>query len=197
MAWYRNVNYNIDPRVYDPSDDSFMLIDCLDVCRGDRVLEVGCGCGLVSIHCAREGGHVTCSDINRHALKLAKSNARMNNMELRAIRADIFRGNRSRFDIVIFNPPYLPVGPEERVAGEWIEMAVSGGSDGADLIRRFIPQLKDHLTKKGRGYMIVSSSNPVDELMELASNSGLKVEVAGKLGLFMEVVYCWRLTCTR
>ncbi len=59
-----------DPDVYPPSDDSILFIQSLNVKNGERVLEIGCGSGVVSIHCAKNGCIVTSGDINPKAVKL-------------------------------------------------------------------------------------------------------------------------------
>ena len=59
-----------DPEVYPPSEDSILLIESLDIRRGEKVLEIGCGSGVVSIHCAANGAEVTSVDINPRAVEL-------------------------------------------------------------------------------------------------------------------------------
>ena len=60
------------PDVYPPSEDSELLIESLDVVPGERVLEIGCGSGVVSMHCAANGASVTCADINPTAVELVR-----------------------------------------------------------------------------------------------------------------------------
>ncbi|MBR4180832.1 MAG: methyltransferase, partial [Candidatus Methanomethylophilaceae archaeon] len=55
MEYRPDIRIQEDPDVYPPSDDSILLIESLDVKQGEKVLEVGCGSGIVSIHCALNG----------------------------------------------------------------------------------------------------------------------------------------------
>lgn len=64
-----------DPDVYPPSEDSIFLIRSLDIRPGESVLEIGCGSGIVSLHCAKAGATVTAGDINPVAVELTKRNA--------------------------------------------------------------------------------------------------------------------------
>ncbi len=64
-----------DREVYPPSEDSVMLIQSFDVDADESLLEIGCGSGVVAIHCARDGADVTCGDINPKAVELTRMNA--------------------------------------------------------------------------------------------------------------------------
>jgi len=95
------------PEIYPPSDDTFLLIDALEVGH-NTVLELGTGSGIVAIYCANKGARVTRTDINPHAARLARQNAEENGVDITVVEADMFGGIRGRFEIMIFNPPYLP-----------------------------------------------------------------------------------------
>jgi len=55
MLYIPDILVEEDRRVYPPSEDSILLIRCLDVAPGEKVLEIGCGSGIVSLHCAMAG----------------------------------------------------------------------------------------------------------------------------------------------
>jgi release factor glutamine methyltransferase len=135
------LRYTTDPNVYDPSDDTWLLIEALDVRQGDRFLEVGCGAGLVAIAAARFGARVTAIDRNPHALRLARDNARRNQVSIRLAQTDLLRGVRpEKFETIAFNPPYLPTHEHERLPGE-INRAFDGGPTGRDVTIDFVAQL--------------------------------------------------------
>ncbi|WP_276968596.1 methyltransferase domain-containing protein, partial [Metallibacterium scheffleri] len=54
--------YRICPGVYPPSEDTYLLLESLT--PGKKVLEIGCGSGLLSVYCAALGSEVTAVDIN-------------------------------------------------------------------------------------------------------------------------------------
>ena len=83
-----------------------------------------------------------------------------------------------RFDIAIFNPPYLPTRPEERIGGTgWFDIATDGGVDGLSLTKRYIEEVDRYLSKKGRAYFVFSSLSNRKKLDEYIFNTGLKSEV--------------------
>src|SRR5674476_606804 len=96
-------------QVYVPDADTYLLLDAarLEVVAGDRVLEVGTGCGLIAAELARIAG-VVATDINPHAALCAKKRG------LEVIQGDLFCGIRSTFDLVLFNPCLLYTSPSPR-----------------------------------------------------------------------------------
>jgi len=61
----------VPPRVYAPSDDSFLMIEALPPLqlRHKRVLDMGTGSGILGLYCALRGADVTASDIDDYAIK--------------------------------------------------------------------------------------------------------------------------------
>jgi release factor glutamine methyltransferase len=128
--------------VYRPAEDTFLLARAVHatVRPGQAFLEVGCGAGLVSLVAARTGAAVTATDLNPHAVALLQHNARQNGLKVRAVQADLLHGVAGPFDVVAFNPPYLPTTPEEYVPGP-LNLAFDGGPDGNATVLRFAAQV--------------------------------------------------------
>jgi release factor glutamine methyltransferase len=155
---------NCPESVYCPSDDTFLLIDALEVVPGDRVLEVGCGSGLVSLHLAKAGAIVTAVDVNQEAAFGAKAAASLNGLRLEVIRSDLFQNVEGSFDLIVFNPPYL------RGEGTDVsDLAWAGGRTGTETLGRFLEQAPSHLKREGRIVVIVSSDmerTPLKEMLD-------------------------------
>ncbi len=121
---YRNTRVKLGPLdfVYEPAEDSFLLADAAleEAEPGMRVLEIGAGSGFVSavLRANIKGIRVFATEINPHAALCAKANG------VEVIRTDLFKcikpGNRGVFfDLILFNPPYLPTSEDEKVPG-WL-----------------------------------------------------------------------------
>ena len=100
------------------------------------------------------------------------------NVEVR--RGDLFSVLKSdeQFDIVIFNPPYLPTISEERIGGTgWFDIATDGGADGLFLTKRFIGEVGKYLSKQGRAYFVFSSLSDRKKFDAYLSDVELKSKV--------------------
>lgn len=154
-----NIHINECEGVYRPDDDTFLLLECVEVQGGDRVLEMGCGTGIISIHCAMAGASVTAVDLNQRAVECARENANANGVELFLIRSDLFFEVGGKYDLVIFNPPYLPVEEEGDLERAW-----AGGKGGIEVVSRFLHGLQEHLAEGGRALLLVSSKMDLKDL---------------------------------
>jgi len=174
-------DYDIKERddVYPPSDDSILLIESLKVRPGERILEIGCGSGVVSIHCAKNGCKVTAVDINPSAVECTEESAQLNDVDIDVRESDLFQNVPERFDTIVFNLPYLPVIDEGELAKAW-----SGGEDGMGPLPRLMAESKDHLYENGRVVVVVSSLMDQDKLNALLSK--YKVKKLGEVPLFFE-----------
>ncbi len=181
MEYRPDLKIAFDKEVYPPSEDSILLIESLDIRQGERVLEIGSGSGIVSIHCVLNGGNVMCGDINPHAAKLSCRNAGLNGVVLKVRVTDLFSSFPERFDTVIFNLPYLPVQEEGELAKAW-----SGGEDGLGPLPDLLAQCPDHLLEDGRLVVVVSSLMNQEKLETLLRP--YRGKVLGELKLFFEVL---------
>lgn len=179
MQYDPEIEIGSDPEVYPPSEDSILLIESLDVRPGEKVLEVGCGSGVVSIHCAVNGCDVTAVDINPRAVCLAHANAEANGLSFPIMESDVYEKVEGVFDTIVFNLPYLPVDEEGLLAKAW-----SGGPDGLGPLPRLLEGAPDHLVPGGRVVIVVSSLTEPRALEEALE--GYDVRTLGETKLFFE-----------
>lgn len=181
--------------VYSPAEDTLLLLSvALSEARpDDLVLEIGCGSGLVASELAPKVKRMIATDINPHAVRAALDRAEScGSVRPDFVRADLFSGIKGLFDLVLFNPPYLPTLPEERT-GCWIDYALDGGRSGRDTIALFLSGLSEHLSGRGRALLLISSLTGLSSVMDLASSLCLSCEVVAEEGCFFERLYVLRI----
>ncbi len=162
---YKNAIIKYITQVYEPSEDSFLLAEAaLSEIKGkENVLEVGCGSGIISaVIKANTGARIIGIDINPFAAACTKING------VDVIRGDLLSCIKGKFDIIIFNPPYLP-NIKEKIAGDkitkdWINVALDGGDDGRRIIYRFLEEAESRLVENGRVLMVISSLTGIEEV---------------------------------
>ncbi|MDP6846157.1 MAG: methyltransferase [Candidatus Poseidoniia archaeon] len=157
------MNLRKDGRVYEPAEDSWLLCATLERAatrfpelRG-AVLEVGTGSGIVALTLAALGGVVTATDLNPHAIALARRNARVAGHHIEFLQGDLFEpvGDR-RFDAIVCNPPYLPPGGE--YDDRWLALAVEGGPTGTEFTQQLLTGAPRHLRPDGGVWLLLSSA---------------------------------------
>jgi release factor glutamine methyltransferase len=117
-----------------------------------KVVDIGTGSGAIAISLKLEQPTLTvfASDIAAESLEVAKENARRHGAEVEFVHGDLlqpFRGGN--FDVVISNPPYIPVSDIETMSVVVTEhephRALFAGEDGLDFYRRFMEELPEVL----------------------------------------------------
>jgi release factor glutamine methyltransferase len=165
--------------VYSPSDDSFLMVDAIAKLPVDglEVLDVGTGSGILGLFCAMRGGRVTLTDIDEAALQHAKKAANMLRLEVRTVLSDMFSKVQGKFDLILFNPPYLP-------SSKIDDLTVDGGRSGTELSKRFLSGLPTHLKTNGTALLLTSSLNDPASLLE--RHPELQYSLLEKRSLFFE-----------
>jgi len=133
------------------------------------------------------GGFLISTDINPFACISARK------CGCEVIRADLLSGICGIFDLVLFNPPYLPTGEDEKL-DDWLEYALDGGKDGRETIRRFAAGLDAVLSKNGRCLLLVSSLTGAGETGKIFSDLGFITFIAAERKVEDESLFILRIT---
>lgn len=158
---FGSLQLSIFPTVYEPAEDSFLLANYASVLAGGiRILDMGCGCGIAALASAKadSANRVLGADINPAAVACSSFNARANKItNCSFIQSNLFsKIPKMRFDAILFNPPYLPLQPKERMRG--IEnKAYDGGKSGTEVILKFCSQASRYLEEGGHVAIVASS----------------------------------------
>lgn len=193
MRYDPGIDITTSAEVYNPSDDSELLLKVIEVAPGESLLEMGTGTGLIAIHAARLGAVVTAADLNPHATDLARRNAARNNARLDVVESDLFEKIKDTFDVIAFNPPYLP---GDSRSTSWIEKSWSGGEEGSEVTIRFLKEAWRHLAPAGRIYIILSSAGGLMPALRAAKERYV-MKVLEERHMFFESIYAYELTAKR
>jgi release factor glutamine methyltransferase len=189
---FQNFMFDIPDEVFEPSEDSFLFAENLDVHLGNEVLDLGTGCGLLGILAAQKAKHVLAVDINPYAIYCAKQNAALNHVQdnMSFLRSDLLTALNTDvlFDLIFFNAPYLP--SESHEFETWIGRAWAGGATGRDVIDRFIPCVATRLKPFGRVFLLQSSLTGLDLTIQKFNDYGLTAVVKAESNLpFFESIH--------
>lgn len=181
-----NIELEVPEEVYYPAEDSFLLADVIEDAdiKGKKVIDVGCGSGFLSILCALRGADVAAVDISEEAVETSRLNAATNGVKIDAKLSDLFEKINGKYDVIIFNPPYLP-----KEEGEEGHATYTGGATGREVIERFILHCREHLNEGGRIFLLASSLTDMNKVIALLNNNGLFVKIVAKEKLDWEELF--------
>lgn len=172
-----------------------MLAEAVGMCaKGKSVIEIGCGRGMASLNAAKNGAiEVFGVDISPEAVACANKNAKLNKLSnARFVVSDLF-GNilkNKKFDVILFNPPYLPTGQIDKLNGP-LNHAFDGGKDGRKVLDVFLPQFDKYLKGGGCLLLVQSDLNGPIKTKRKLKKLGYEVEVVLKESFFFESVYIY------
>jgi len=179
-----SIKIKVNSGVYPPSEDSYLLIERIDVGK-EKVLEIGTGTGIIALHAAKNGAVVTAVDKNQEAVKNAIENAEKNRINVDIKQSDLFSNVDGTFDVIIFNPPYLP---SDKMEGAW-----EGGEGGIEIAEKFLEGARQHLSPGGRIYIILSTLGNIKKLIGNFEHL-YNFEEVGRMNLFFEKLIVYKIT---
>jgi release factor glutamine methyltransferase len=191
MISFADYKLLVSEYIYDPAEDSFLLAENLTIKRGDRVLDMGTGCGILAIFATEKAAEVVAVDINPYAVHCAKENAKANHVggKILFVQGDLFAPIKmaEQFDLILFNAPYLP--SKDVQSESWLERAWAGGQKGRQVIDRFACESPKYLKKGGSILLVQSTLSDVSETLHRFREGGLEADVSARRALpFFETI---------
>jgi release factor glutamine methyltransferase len=168
--------------IYQPAEDSHLLAEQVALFSPNKsILDMGSGTGIQALAALKAGAKtVVATDINPEAEKeIAQHN-------IKFTLSDLFDNISGSFDLIIFNPPYLPEDPREPQDSK---TETTGGKKGDEIILKFLKQAPKHLNPNGKILLLLSSLTPQDKIDKLPYTKKL----LSTKKLFMEQLEVWLL----
>jgi release factor glutamine methyltransferase len=177
--------FDVWANVYEPAEDSFLFAENLKTKKDDVVLDMGAGCGILGIIAAEKAAEVVAVDINPYAMKCARANAQLNNVERKMsfVQGDLFTPFKigELFSFMLFNAPYLPSRHVE--VNSWLSRAWNGGADGRRVIDRFILEASSYLKVNGQILLLQSTLSNAEETVQKFKRQGFKTNIVAERAL--------------
>jgi len=173
--------------MYNPEEDSILLSDSIKKYiekkgKSFKILDMGTGSGIQAETCKSLGfNNILAADIDTESLKYVK-----NKVKVKTIKSNLFSKIKGKFDLILFNPPYLPEHEHDK------QKDTSGGKKGDETIIKFLNQAKSHLKKDGNILLLVSSLTPRKEINKIIKKYYKKKKLSEKK-LFFENLEVWKI----
>lgn len=189
---YCGKSFLVSKDVFIPFMDSHLLIENFNINPGDKVLDVGTGCGNLAVFAVDKGAaRVVAVDINLNALKAVQLNTNLHGFSgiIDVRQSDIFSHVKTGelFDVMLVN---LPI--RNKKATDLVEVSMWDTDLRAN--RDFISKAGKYLADNGRIYLAQANFGAVEEILRLARRVGFKIRLVGqKQKTAEEIFYAFEL----
>ena len=134
----------------------FENLDILDLCTGS-------GCISVALSKQVNNANILATDISQQALKTALLNFEHNHCDIKIKRSNLFKKINGKFDLIITNPPYLPVKePIDSTVQKDPKLALFSGKEGLNHIRKILKKSNKFLKQKSILAMEIHPTNKLN-----------------------------------
>ncbi len=188
---YNDLSVWVEPTVFPPfiTISTKLLLDFVDTLELEdkNFLELGCGCGIISILAAKKGAQVTATDINEVALEALRKNALDNQAILTVLKSDLFEKlSENWFDVVVINPPYYPKKPKSMAEKAWF------CGENFEYFERLFAQLRG-FSNGNELYMILSDDCDLAKIKAIALKNEMALNVVHEKKVATELNFIFRL----
>ncbi len=163
--------------IYQPAEDSYFFADFLEKYlkknKVDSYLDMGSGSGIFSETAMKfiDKKNILTADINPSSVKFLKQKG------FNAVKTNLFEKVKTKFDLITFNAPYLPLDSREPKSSR---VATTGGKFGDEISVEFLKGAKKYLCKNGKIFLLISSLTPMEKIKKF------KPKIVMRKRFFME-----------
>jgi release factor glutamine methyltransferase len=168
--------------VYQPAEDSYLILSVIKkYSKNKSVLDMCTGSGILAIEASKYSKSTTAADINQEAI----INLKLNYPKIKSIKSNLFKNVKSKFDLIICNPPYLPLDKNEDKESR---LATTGGKKGDEFTLKFVKEAVNHLNKNGIILLLLSSLTPRSRINNFLEKIHLKSNLIASKKVFFETL---------
>lgn len=177
---FMGLNFYVDEDVLIPQPDTEILVEevihILKDMEKPSILDLCTGSGAIAVSIKKyiKDSLIDATDISEAALRVAKYNAKNNDVDINFIQSDLFENIDEIYDLIVSNPPYIKTAIIETLPKEVRNepyIALDGGKDGLKFYTKIISKAKEHL--KPNGYLALEIGfDQKNEVIKLLKNNG-------------------------
>ncbi len=178
-------------QIYEPAEDSYLLQKYVRKYAQGRVLDIGTGSGIQALAASKviDVREVIAIDINKEAIKQLQEKAKLDK-KIKPKFSNLFEKVSTKFDTIIFNPPYLP--QDKGIT----DKALYGGKKGYELSEKFFKQASQYLAPKGKILFLFSSLTNKDKIDQFIENNLLEAKLLEKIRIHFEDLFVYLIKKT-
>lgn len=172
---FDDVKININRNVLIPRYETEEVVEAAMkyIHEKSRVLDLCTGSGYIGLTIKKKkNANVVMSDLSDEAIKQAEENAKLNKLNVKIIKSDMFKNIDGKFDVIISNPPYIPqkiILPDSVIKYE-PHNALFAGDDGNDFYKIIVKNAQKYLNKNGVIILEIAEDN-----REYLSSNGYEI----------------------
>lgn len=182
---FMKLNFYVDGNVLIPRPDTEILVEeVINFCKKNtkknyKILDLCTGSGAIGIAIANYvcNSKVTCVDISKKAINIAKENANLNNVNnIEFVKSNMFEKVEGEFDIIVSNPPYIKkqviATLKKEVQKEPI-IALDGGEDGLQFYKVIVDEAYNYTNNNGILFLEIGYDQK-EEVINLLKDKGYR-----------------------
>ncbi len=188
-AWFMGLKFLVSPGVFIPRSDTETLVEVtlnlldshhFSACDDLQIMEIGIGSGAIAVTLLTrlKQARVTAYDVSPKSIEVAQENAKAHGVldRLTLINDDWHNASNHLFNVVVSNPPYIPLSENSELAPEVLDhepkLALFGtDSDGLGHYRSMAQRVKSYLTKPAL-LAVEVGDNQSESVAEILNSAG-------------------------